>query len=166
MRVLCIAVLAVTLGADPWQNRPDYSGVWTFVPPSADEAAGQAFLRTWTGDPVTITQTAATITIEYVSRGRANAPVKTVYNLDGSETKTIDRNSLPASQARVSRASWQGAQLVLTTIVPRVDASTGAPDPLEITEILSLESAANLSVQITRRSRALTDSATARYRRR
>jgi hypothetical protein len=164
MRVLWVAILMVALHPGALQTRPDYSGTWTFVPPPASQSPG--LLRTWTGDPVTITQTATTITIEYVSPSRANAPVKTVYNLDGSETRTIDRNSLPASQERVSRASWRGAHLVLTTIVPRVDAPTGVPDPVAITEVLSLDSPTVLSLQITRASRALTDTATAVYRRR
>lgn len=144
------------------QPHPDFSGTWTFVPQSPP--SGQAFQRLWTGDPVTITQDATTITIDYVSGSRAHMPVKMVYNLDGSERTNIDRNTLPASQARTSRAAWRGAELVLTTITPRLDA-TGAPDPVETTEALSLESPSTLRVKMTRHSKALTDSATAVYRR-
>jgi len=144
------------------QLHPDFSGTWTFVPQSP--ASGQAFQRLWTGDPVTITQDATTVTIEYVSGGRAHMPVKLIYSLDGSERTNIDRNSLPESQARTSRAAWRGVELVLTTITPRVDAA-GAPDPVETTEALSLESSSTLSVNMTRHSKVLTDSATARYRR-
>ena len=61
-----------------------------------------------------------------VSGSRAHMPVNLVSNLDGSERTNIDRNSLPESQARRSRAAWRGAELVLTTTTPRLDA-TGAP---------------------------------------
>ena len=73
-------------------------------------------------------------------------PVTLVSNLDGSERTNIDRNSLPESQARRLRAAWRGAELVLTTTTPRLDA-TGAPDPVETTEALSLESSSTLSVK-------------------
>lgn len=132
--------------------------------PQSPAPTGQLFQSLWGGDPVTITQDSMTITIEYVSGGRAHQPVKLVYNLDGSERTNVDRNSLPESQVRRSRAAWRGAELVLTTITPRLDA-TGAPDPVETTESLSLESSSTLSVKITRHSKALTDSATAVYRR-
>jgi hypothetical protein len=145
------------------QPHPNFSGTWTFVPQSTPPA-GLAFQRLWTGDPVTITQDATTIRIEYVSGSRAHMPVTLVYNLDGSERTNIDRNSLPASQARRSRAAWRGAELVLTTITPRLDAA-GAPDPVETTETLSLESPTMMSVKMTRHSKVLTDSATAVYRR-
>jgi hypothetical protein len=145
------------------QPHPNFSGTWTFVPQSSPPP-GQAFQRLWTGDPVTITQDATTVTIEYISGSRAHMPVTLVYNLDGSERTNIDRNSLPESQARRSRAAWRGAELVLTTITPRLDA-TGAPDPVETTEVLSLESPSMLSVKMTRHSRVLTDSATVVYRR-
>ena len=115
---------------------PSFCGTWTFVPQSPPPV-GQVFQRLWTGDPVTITQDATTITIEYISGSRAHMPVTLVYNLDGSERTNINRNSLPESQARRSRAAWRGAELVLTTITPRLDA-TGAPDPVETTEVLSL----------------------------
>lgn len=161
-RLAVLVAIAIASGAF-FQPHADFSGTWTFVPQSPPPA-GQAFQRLWTGDPVTITQDATTITIEYVSGSRAHMPVKLVYNLDGSERTNIDRNSLPASQARTSRAAWRGTELVLTTITPRLDAA-GAPDPVETTEALSLESPTSLSVKMTRHSKALTDSATAVYRR-
>ena len=161
-RLALLVAAAIATGAFV-QPHPNFSGTWTFVPQSPPPP-GQAFQRLWTGDPVTITQDATTITIEYISGSRAHMPVTLVYNLDGSERTNIDRNSLPESQARRSRAAWRGAELVLTTITPRLDA-TGAPDPVETTEVLSLESPSMLSVKMTRHSRVLTDSATAVYRR-
>jgi hypothetical protein len=162
-----VAAAVALLGSVPLaaaQTRPGFSGTWTFVPPSSAQAADQPFQRTWSGDPVTIDQDATTITIAYVSGSRAHMPVKTIFNLDGSERVNINRNtSQPAGQEQASRAAWQGTKLALTTMVPRV--TNGTPDPVEITEVLSLDSPMSLSVHITRRSKALTDSATAIYRR-
>ena len=166
MRFVCTTLLvvlwlpAMPVGQAARMQYPDFSGTWTLVP----QSPAPAFQTLWTGDPVTITQDETTITIEYVSRARSHQPVKLVYNLDGSARDNIDRNSLPVSQTRPSRASWRGGELVLTTIVPRVDAA-GASDPVETTETLSLEPPSTLSVKITRHSKALTDSATAVYRR-
>ncbi len=134
------------------------------MPPSSTQTADQRFQRTWIGDPVTIEQDGTTITIAYVSGSRAHMPVKTIFNLDGSERINVDRNTTqPAAQEQTSRATWQGTKLALTTVVPRE--TNGAPDPVEITEVLSLDSPMSLSVHITRRSKALTDTATAVYRR-
>jgi hypothetical protein len=159
--IVCCAIL-LTSATRP-QLHPDFSGVWTFVQPPAAEARLN-FLRTWIGDPVTITQTSVTLTIEYVSGDRAHAPVTLVYKLDGSEAKNVVQNSAPeSSPERPTRAVWQGKSLVLTTTNPRV--TNGESDPLVITEVLSLESSTTMSVAITRTSKSLTDHAVARYRR-
>lgn len=98
----CVIALAVAIGpVISSQTRPNFSGIWTFVPSPPGQR--EPFARLWSGDPVTITQDQTTISIEYVSGSRAHAPVKAVYNLDGSERKNIDRNSLPASQERLLR---------------------------------------------------------------
>jgi hypothetical protein len=146
------------------QVRPDFSGAWTFVPPEAAEALKATFLRTWTGDPVTITQTSVTITVEYVSGSRAHAPVTLVYNLDGSERRNVDRNSVSGFPAeRPTRAVWQGTRLALTTTAPRT--TNGESDPVVTTEVLSLESPTTMSVAITITSKTLTERALATYRR-
>src|SRR5215471_15132339 len=99
-----LLVLSTALALSRVAQLPsDFSGTWALVP-QPPSRAGQSFQALWTGDPVTITQDATTITIEYVSRGRAHAPVKLVYNLDGSERTNIDKNSVPASEAHRSRA--------------------------------------------------------------
>ena len=161
---LVVALAAALTIAVTDQPRPDFTGVWTFVSPPAAEASKASFLRTWTGDPVTITQDATTITIEYVSNTRAHAPVKLIYNLDGSERTNVDQNSGPGfSQERPTRAEWRGTSIALMTTAPRV--TNGEPDPIVITEVLSLRSPTTMAVQIERKSRVLTDTGTAMYRR-
>jgi len=160
--VVCVAIWLMTaLAAQP---PPNFTGVWTFVPPPAAEASKASVLRTWTGDPVTITQDAKTITIEYVSNSRAHAAVKLICNLDGSQRTNVDLNSSPAlSQERPTRAEWRGRTLALMTTAPRV--TNGEPDPVVITEVLALDSPTTMSVQIERKSKLRTDRATAMYRR-
>jgi len=65
------------------------------------------------GGPMTVTQDAKTLTVE---RDMGGTAMKTVYNLDGSESK----NSMPgrnggAATEQVSTAKWDGAKLVITT---------------------------------------------------
>jgi hypothetical protein len=159
-----IAGLLVAGAMTTLAQGPNFSGTWTFVPPppSAANEKGPTFQQRWSGNPVTITQDAKTITIEFTSNGRAHQPVKLVYNLDGSERINVDKNSLYPEHS--SRAAWRGSTLVLTTVVPARDPS-GASKPVEITEELSLESPTVMVVHITRKSPTLTDSAVARYRR-
>ena len=146
MRLTVCLVALVAANAPTSQIKPDFSGVWTFSVPSSAQPGPPtpAFQRTWTGDPVTITQTTTSLTVEYTSNSRAHQPVKLVYNLDGTERTNVDKNSLYPEQK--SHAVWRGAALVLTIIVPRL--LNGEPDPVEITEILSLESPTSMSAQI------------------
>jgi hypothetical protein len=65
------------------------------------------------GGPMTITQDAKTLTIE---RMAGETTIKTVYNLDGTESK----NSMPGRQGGAptevtSTAKWDGDKLVITT---------------------------------------------------
>jgi hypothetical protein len=143
---VCCAI-ALTTVTRP-QLHPDFSGVWAFEQPPVAEATRAGFLRTWTGDPVTITQTSVTIMIAYLSGSRAHAPVTLVYSLDGSQRRNVDRNSGPGiSTERVTRAVWEGTSLVLTTTALRVTNSES--DPVVITEVLSLQSLTTMSIAIT-----------------
>ena len=174
MRRVLFAVATLLLAAAPFlvaeQTRPNFSGTWTFVPPArpvtpAGPGAASVTGSNWSGDPVTITQDAATIAIEYVSRSRAHAPVKLVYNLDESERTNVDRNTLPGKEQRLARAAWRGAQLVLTTVSPIVDGKP-TPDSVETTEVLSLETPSTFLIEVTRRSVRQTDSRVLTYQRR
>jgi hypothetical protein len=64
----------------------------------------------------TVTQTDKTLTIEYQGGGQNPTPIKLVYNLDGSDSK----NMMPgrgggAPTEVVSKATWDGAKIVITT---------------------------------------------------
>jgi len=58
-----------------------------------------------------ITQTATELTLEYQGGGQQPTPMKLVYKLDGSESKNPGRGGAE----QVSKATWDGAKLVITT---------------------------------------------------
>ncbi len=168
-RLAAVAVISiaaiVSVSAQP---RPDFSGKWISIadspapPPSVPSPNTYQMSRPWANE-VTITQDSKTVTIDYVSFSRAHAPVKLVYNLDGSETHNIDRNSVDP-QDRLCRAAWRGSRLVLTTVMPRVGRATGAPDPQETIQELALESSGVLTVNGTQHFQGRTGAVTARFR--
>ena len=107
----------VLAAAVVFAQAPNFAGKWA---PDADKnpapAAGGGGGRgggRGGGGPMTITQDAKTLTIE---RDMGGTALKTVYNLDGSESK----NSMPgrnggAATEQVSTAKWDGAKLNITT---------------------------------------------------
>lgn len=107
------AAAFVLVTAAVFAQAPNFAGKWA---PDADKnpapaAGGRGGGRG--GGPMTITQDAKTLTIERDMGGNA---LKTVYNLDGSESK----NMMPgrggaAGTEQVSMAKWDGAKLVITT---------------------------------------------------
>jgi hypothetical protein len=99
---------------------PNFSGKWA---PDADKNPAPAANAGGGGGgrgggrggaaPMTITQDAKTLTIERDMGGNA---LKTVYNLDGSESKnTMPGRGGAAGAEQVSMAKWDGAKLVITT---------------------------------------------------
>jgi hypothetical protein len=100
------AVVLWTVGAYA-QAKPDFSGKWVREAPAGGGGGGGGGGRGGGGGfgmENTITQNAKTLTIELV------------YNLDGSDSK----NSMPgrgggAPTEVVSKATWDGAKLVITT---------------------------------------------------
>jgi hypothetical protein len=112
--VIAAAVFAVATMA--FAQKPDFSGTWTPEAPAAAPAAPAAPAggggmgggrMGGGGGPMTVKQTADTLTVE--SEGRAG-PQTRAYKLDGSEV------DMPMGQmtAKVS-AKWDGAKLVITT---------------------------------------------------
>jgi len=134
--------------------RPDFSGTWVL-----SSTAPSAFRTSQWTPPVKMTQVARTLTLEYVSRGRNHAPVKLVYDLDGSEQKGVDRNG-PSPYDLLLRAEWRGASLVLSTIYLREREGN-----IETTEVLALDSATSMTVESTRKWRDQTLTSTSRWRR-
>lgn len=111
--VIATAILAVATIA--WAQKPDFSGTWT-LDPAASGATGtgggerQGGGRGM-GGPMTVKQTADTLTIE--RQGRQGTTTQ-VYKLDGSETDiTMGQGTAKAS------ARWDGDKLVITTKTER-----------------------------------------------
>ena len=164
-----VGLLAVHMTA---QTRPDFSGRWTSEPaptaaaPGGGGQAGAARggigqrgggrggigdMGSGWGSPITITQDASRLTVEYAffARGDMQPPLRFVYALDGSETK----NSVMMGrgiQVQVSKVSWQGDKLVITTIHSFENPANGQPMKMEVKQMLSLESATSLIVETTR----------------
>ena len=93
------------------QDKPNFSGSWTLVvdpnaaPPSGRGGGGGL------GQAATIAQDAKTLTI---TRTTQNGEVKTVFNLDGSESKNMMMGRGGQTE-QVSKAVWEGNTLVVTT---------------------------------------------------
>ena len=109
------AVLVVALAVAGYAQKPDFSGTWTpDVDPAATTTAppagggGGGGGARGGGGPMTVKQTADTLSIERTMGGNA---VTTTYKLDGSET------DVPMGRGGTAKASakWDGAKLVITT---------------------------------------------------
>jgi hypothetical protein len=89
-----------------------FAGTWTpVVDPNAAPAGGGRGMGG--GGPMTITQDAKTMTI---SRSFNGTEMKSVYNLDGSDSKNtgMGRGGNPGMET-ISNAKWDGAKLVIST---------------------------------------------------
>ncbi len=94
-------------------QKPDFSGTWTLdpeasgAPPAGTGGGGGGGGQRGGGGPMTVKQTADTLTIE---RQGQDGPVTTAYKLDGSESDiTMGQMTAKAS------AKWDGNKLVITT---------------------------------------------------
>lgn len=98
------------------QDKPNFSGSWTLVvDPNAAGGGGGGGGRGGggggLGQAATLTQDAKTLTI---TRTTQNGEVKTVFNLDGSESKNMMQGRGGQTE-QVSKAVWDGSKLVITT---------------------------------------------------
>ena len=135
------AVVLWTVGAYA-QAKPDFSGKWLREAPAGGGGGGgggRGGGGGW-GMENTITQNAKTLTVEYMGGGQNPAPVKLVFNLDGSPStnKVMGRGGEATDQ--VSKATWDGAKLVITSPAP---GGTG-----EVKRVVSMEGA-NLVIETT-----------------
>jgi hypothetical protein len=143
------------------QAPADFSGRWTLdapaiattaaVPGTPAAAAAPGDLGSGWGSPLTITQDARQLQVEYqvFSRYDLQPPLTFTYPLDGSEgrnTVTMGRGE----QLEVSRARWNGAALTITTTSRVTDRGLAAPFTFEVTRKLSLESPTTMIVEVTR----------------
>jgi hypothetical protein len=147
-RPMLLLVLCFAAGiAHEGMTTPDLSGRWT-----ADAApAARGDMGSGWGSPVTITQDADRLTVEYAffARGDMQPPLKFVYALNGSATT----NSVMMGrgvQTQSSTAKWSGDSLVITTVHTFPDPATGNAVPAEVTQTLTLESPTTLVVETKR----------------
>lgn len=138
-------ILALTLSGTA---AVDFSGQWTADAP-APKTPGD--MGSGWGPQFTITQDARQLVVEepLFSRYDLQPPVRTVYALDGSESRNAVMTG-HATQLRVSRAKWEGDVLVIATSYPAVDPGTGKTFTAEVTQRLALESPGVLVIEATR----------------
>ena len=153
-----LAALVAAVTALSTQTVPSFAGKWSLVSDAnAPGASGGALpakglgnMGSGWGSDITISQDAATLTIEYdrFPERDLQPPVRLAYRLDGSES----RNTLLMGrgvQEQVATASWKDEQIVITT-THRV-ASAGAREVTsETVQVLSLETPTSLVVETTR----------------
>jgi pectate lyase len=123
---LLVVVLAVAIaGLAVAQAKPDFSGKWApKVDPNAAPPAGGGGGRGGGGGPMTVKQTAATLTQE---RTMGETTMSTVYKLDGTESVNTTQRGESKSVAK-----FDGAKLVIKTV------SEGQAGPQETTATWSL----------------------------
>jgi hypothetical protein len=122
---LLVVVLAVAIaGLAVAQGKPDFSGKWApKVDPNAAPPAGGGG-RGGGGGPMTVKQTAATLTQE---RTMGETTMSSVYKLDGTESVNTSQRGESKSVAK-----FDGAKLVIKTV------SEGQNGPQEATATWSL----------------------------
>lgn len=127
---LALVVAAVAFA----QGKPDFSGTWT--PEQAAQAGGGG--RGMGGGPMTVAQTDKTLT---VSRTMGENTMKTVYNLDGTESKNQMMGRGGQTMTSTSTTKWDGNKLVITT------KSEGPNGPMERTQTWSLSADGKLQIE-------------------
>ena len=114
-------------------------------------AVSPATMGSGWGAEITITETAATLTLERAqfSQYDMQPPMRLTYALDGSESRnTINMGRGP--QELVSRASWQEASLVITTSYRFNNPQNGKAETIEVKQVLSLDASGSLVIATTR----------------
>jgi hypothetical protein len=119
-------------------QKPSFAGTWAVVVDPNAPAPGRGGGR-GLGQAATIAQDAKTLT---VTRTTQNGEVKTVYNLDGTDSKntmTFGGNSVE----QTSKVKWDGDKLVVTT------SSTINGNPVETTMVLQIDASGQLVAEST-----------------
>jgi hypothetical protein len=104
-----VLIAFVVVGLAFAQGKPNFSGKWT--PEQAAAGAEQGRGRGMGGGPMTVTQNDKTLTVE---RTTQQGTSKTVYNLDGTESKN-EMSRGGQTMVQTSTAKWDGAKLVIST---------------------------------------------------
>jgi hypothetical protein len=114
--VIAAAILAVA--TITWAQTPDFSGTWT-LDPAASGATGTGGGGGRMGGPMTVKQTADTLSIE--RQGRGGATVTLTYKLDGSESVNKQTMGEAGEVELKSVAKFDGSKLTITTKRPGQD---------------------------------------------
>ena len=103
------------------------------------------------GSPLTITQDARQLTVEYTiySRYDLQPPLRFTYALDGSESRNTVMLGRGA-QVQSSKVRWDGPVMIITTVHTFTDPASGKPLTMDVQQKLSLESPNVLVVEVTR----------------
>jgi hypothetical protein len=137
------AVFAAALllaGTNLFAQTANLAGHWVMVvDPNAPPPTGRGGGRGGLGQDATIVQDQKTLTVTRTMQG---SEVKTVYNLDGSDSKNTTTMGGNAVE-QVSQAKWVGSKLVIHTSM------TINGNARETTMTLSLDQAGNLVVEST-----------------
>ncbi len=134
---LALLVVAVAFA----QGKPNFSGTWTPQAPAAGAGGGGGMGggRGMGGGPMTVTQTEKTLTVE---RTMGENTVKSVYNLDGTESKN-EMSRGGQTMTSTATAKWDGNKLVITT---KMETPNGA---MESTQTWSMTADGNLQIDST-----------------
>ena len=150
-RAASIAMAAAIMTAGLMaQGKTNFAGKWTqFDPDPAAAAAaggggggrGRGMMAGGWGTSPSITQDATTLTVEYAGGGQNPTPQKFVIKLDGTESKNASRGG-----ESTSKATWEGAKLVITTTTPFNNPQSGEAMKIETKRELSLDASGNLVI--------------------
>ena len=113
--LLGTAAMVLTTVSVLAQEKPNFSGTWTLVPAEGAAAGGGRGGRGGRGglgQTFTATQDASTLKIE---RSMGGNTMTLTYNLDGTESKNRMARGRGGEMEQVSKASWDGDKLVITT---------------------------------------------------
>ena len=127
------------------RTSPDFSGTWKVSPKSAALPS----VPFWNGDSVSIVQSLGTVVVTFTNQNAMPQVQRRVYNLDGSVRRSLDRSLPVGFQQTSTQGSWRDWQLVLTA-TEFLPAADGTPVTEEIIQVLTADSDATLTVQITR----------------
>jgi len=116
MAVVAMTTLVFACASVSAQSKPTFAGKWTLVPDPNGAAAGGGGrgMAGGLGPELTAAQDDKTLTI--TTNNPQLGEVKTVYNLDGSESKN-PINFGGQTVDRISKVKWDGAKLVITTTI-------------------------------------------------
>jgi len=121
-RIGIIAAAILAVATITWAQTPDFSGTWTLDPAASGATGTGGGARPGggrMGGPMTVKQTADTLSIE--RQGRGGATMTLTYKLDGSESVNKQTMGQMGEVELTSVAKLDGNKLTITTKRPGQD---------------------------------------------